>query len=107
MGEGSPTKTDYRKKGTLILTSLLEVLDQLSTNWWFGLVVGGIESLLLANGKCQHLSKTHRVLLSTPEPSKDLACVGGGGCFQFCIAKLDLLKLARGSKRHCVLLNSC
>ena len=27
LGEGSPTKTDYRKKGTLILTSLLEDLD--------------------------------------------------------------------------------
>ena len=26
-GEGSPTKTDYRKKGTLILASLLEHLD--------------------------------------------------------------------------------
>ena len=26
MGEGSPTKTDDRKKGTLILTSLLEDL---------------------------------------------------------------------------------
>ena len=25
-GEGSPTKIDYRKKGTLILTSLLEDL---------------------------------------------------------------------------------
>ena len=24
LGEGSPTKTDYRKKGTLIPTSLLE-----------------------------------------------------------------------------------
>ena len=24
-GEGSPSKIDYRKKGTLILTSLLEV----------------------------------------------------------------------------------
>ena len=28
LGEGSPTKIDYRKKGTLILTSLLEDLDQ-------------------------------------------------------------------------------
>ena len=27
LGEGSPTKIDYRKKGTLILTSLLEDLD--------------------------------------------------------------------------------
>ena len=26
MGEGSPTKIDYRQKGTLILTSLLEHL---------------------------------------------------------------------------------
>ena len=26
LGEGSPTKIDYRKKGTLILTSLLEGL---------------------------------------------------------------------------------
>ena len=26
LGEGSPTKIDYRKKGTLILTSLLEDL---------------------------------------------------------------------------------
>ena len=26
LGEGSPTKVDYRKKGTLILTSLLEDL---------------------------------------------------------------------------------
>ena len=26
LGEGSPTKLDYRKKGTLILTSLLEEL---------------------------------------------------------------------------------
>ena len=25
-GEGSPTKIDYRKKGTLVLTSLLEDL---------------------------------------------------------------------------------
>ena len=30
LGEGSPTKIDYRKKGTLILTSPLEDLDQ---NW--------------------------------------------------------------------------
>ena len=28
LGEGSPTKIDYRKKGTLILTSLLEDLAQ-------------------------------------------------------------------------------
>ena len=28
LGEGSPTKIDYRKQGTLILTSLLEVLLQ-------------------------------------------------------------------------------
>ena len=27
LGEGSPTQMDYRKKGTLILTSLLEDLD--------------------------------------------------------------------------------
>ena len=27
LGEGSPTKIDYRKKGALILTSLLEDLD--------------------------------------------------------------------------------
>ena len=27
LGEGSPSKIDYRKKGTLILTSLLEGLD--------------------------------------------------------------------------------
>ena len=27
LGEGSPTKTDYRKKDTLILSSLLEDLD--------------------------------------------------------------------------------
>ena len=27
LGEGSPTKIDYRKKGTLILTTLLEDLD--------------------------------------------------------------------------------
>ena len=26
LGEGAPTKIDYRKKGTLILTSLLEDL---------------------------------------------------------------------------------
>ena len=26
MGEGSPTKIDYRKKGTLILTSLLDLV---------------------------------------------------------------------------------
>ena len=26
LGEGSPTKIDYRKKGTLVLTSLLEDL---------------------------------------------------------------------------------
>ena len=30
LGEGSPTKIDYRKKGTLILTSLLEDLDKVS-----------------------------------------------------------------------------
>ena len=29
LGEGSPTKIDYRKKGTLILTSLLENLEGL------------------------------------------------------------------------------
>ena len=29
-GEGSPTKIDYREKGTLILTSLLEDLGLLS-----------------------------------------------------------------------------
>ena len=34
--EGSPTKIDYRKKGTLILTSLLEDLVKPS-NWWFSL----------------------------------------------------------------------
>ena len=28
LGEGSPTKIDYRKKGTLILTSLLEDLEE-------------------------------------------------------------------------------
>ena len=28
LGEGSPTKLDYRKRGTLILTSLLEDLAQ-------------------------------------------------------------------------------
>ena len=28
LGEGSPTKIDYRKKGTLILTSLLEDLEK-------------------------------------------------------------------------------
>ena len=28
LGEGSPTKIDYRKKGTLILTFLLEDLDR-------------------------------------------------------------------------------
>ena len=27
LGEGPPTKIDYRKKGTFILTSLLEDLD--------------------------------------------------------------------------------
>ena len=27
LGEGSPSKIDYRKKGTLILTSLLEDLE--------------------------------------------------------------------------------
>ena len=31
LGEGSPTKIDYRKKGTLILTSLLEDLGTLLT----------------------------------------------------------------------------
>ena len=30
-GEGSPTKIDYRKKGTLILTSLLEDLIRVSS----------------------------------------------------------------------------
>ena len=30
VGEGSPTKIDYRKKRTLILTSLLEVLVMVS-----------------------------------------------------------------------------
>ena len=29
LGEGSPTKIEYRKRGTLILTSLLEDLDSL------------------------------------------------------------------------------
>ena len=29
LGEGSPTKTDYRRKGTLILTSRLEDLENL------------------------------------------------------------------------------
>ena len=29
LGEGSPTKVDYRKLGTLILTSLLENLEEL------------------------------------------------------------------------------
>ena len=29
LGEGSPTNIDYRKKGTLILTSLLEVESRL------------------------------------------------------------------------------
>ena len=28
LGEGSPTKIDYRKKGTLILTSLSEDLEK-------------------------------------------------------------------------------
>ena len=31
LGEGSPTKIDYRKKGTLILTCLLEDLVKVST----------------------------------------------------------------------------
>ena len=31
LGEGSPTKIDYRKKGALILTSLLENLGMYST----------------------------------------------------------------------------
>ena len=31
LGESSPTKVDYRKKGTLFLTSLLEDLDKQET----------------------------------------------------------------------------
>ena len=44
LGEGSPTKLDYRKKGILILTSLLEDL---------GLVVWGLNPrfMLMLNGK--------------------------------------------------------
>ena len=39
-GEGSPTKIDYRKKGTLILTFLLEdlVLRQIGTSLREGLL---------------------------------------------------------------------
>ena len=33
VGEGSPTKIDYRKKGTLILTSLLEDLVVNQDGW--------------------------------------------------------------------------
>ena len=43
--------------------------------------------------KCQHLSK-NRVLLSTTEPSKDLACAGGG--LHFCIAKLGFVEACLG-----------
>ena len=32
LGEGSPTKIDYRKKGTLILTSLLQDLADTGTH---------------------------------------------------------------------------
>ena len=32
LGEGSPTEIDYRKKGTLILTSLLEDLVKVGTH---------------------------------------------------------------------------
>ena len=34
MGEGSPSKIDYRKKGTLILTSLLEDLVSIPSIIW-------------------------------------------------------------------------
>ena len=33
-GEGSPTKIDYSKKGTLIATSLLDDLDELVDAKW-------------------------------------------------------------------------
>ena len=32
LGEGSPTKIDYREKGTLVLTSLLEDLVEIGRN---------------------------------------------------------------------------
>ena len=40
-GEGSPTKIDYRKKASLILTSLLEDLERFRTpkKWWIDLFV--------------------------------------------------------------------
>ena len=31
LGEGSPTKIDYRKQGTLILTSIVEDLEDAGT----------------------------------------------------------------------------
>ena len=37
LGEGSPTKIDYRKKGTLILTSLLE--DLVKNMFYFSLLL--------------------------------------------------------------------
>ena len=33
LGEGSPTEIGYRKKGTLLLTSLLEDLDGVLDAW--------------------------------------------------------------------------
>ena len=36
LGEGSPTKMDYRKKGTLILSSVLEDLVGSITQWLLG-----------------------------------------------------------------------
>ena len=47
-GGRGPTKIDYRKKGTLILASLLEDLASMGGFvWWFRL---GFEPLVLAEG---------------------------------------------------------
>ena len=48
VGEGSPTKIDYKKKGTLILTSLLEDLEDKGA-WGCSKVHGG-PVLFLAHG---------------------------------------------------------
>ena len=55
-GEGSPTKIDYRKKGTLLLTSLLEDLgklflgDPLIQVEWI-CVLGGVKGEPPQNGR--------------------------------------------------------
>ena len=41
LGEGSPTKLDWRKKGTLILSSLLEDVVEDGEFWWPLSVSGG------------------------------------------------------------------